>query len=148
MFETSDHFHRSYPDDREFPEETRPDDWKERFHHCHDRRSWWKHSHPAVKVLAVIGIIILISAFILLGGWVISLLWNWLMPAIFRLPTIDIPQALGLFVLSSILLGRGRGAKEFGREHRRKRYIRQAMDKAHEEEAEQAKSKKPGEQGG
>ena len=36
-------------------------------------------------------------------------LWNWLMPAIFHLPVIGFWQALGLMVLSWILLGGRRG---------------------------------------
>jgi uncharacterized membrane protein YbhN (UPF0104 family) len=36
-------------------------------------------------------------------------LWNWLMPAIFHLPAISFWQALGLMVLSWILLGGRRG---------------------------------------
>lgn len=34
-------------------------------------------------------------------------LWNWLMPAIFGLPTIGYLQALGLIILSRILVGTG-----------------------------------------
>lgn len=30
-------------------------------------------------------------------------LWNWLMPAIFKLPTITVLQALGLNILASLL---------------------------------------------
>lgn len=33
------------------------------------------------------------------------LLWNWLMPVIFGLPVLSLWQALGLFVLTRILLG-------------------------------------------
>ena len=38
-------------------------------------------------------------------GFVTEHLWNWLMPAIFGLKTITFLQALGLVVLSKILLG-------------------------------------------
>ncbi len=54
-------------------------------------------------------------AFALLGGaaltFVVMSLWNWLMPALFALHRISFWQALGLLLLSKILLGgfRGRG---------------------------------------
>lgn len=38
-------------------------------------------------------------------GLAVMLLWNWLMPAIFGLITINYLQALGLIILSRILLG-------------------------------------------
>lgn len=38
-------------------------------------------------------------------GAIIMLLWNWLMPVIFGLPVLSLWQALGLFVLTRILLG-------------------------------------------
>jgi hypothetical protein len=37
--------------------------------------------------------------------WVVMLLWNWLMPAIFGLTVITFWQALGVLVLSKILFG-------------------------------------------
>lgn len=50
-------------------------------------------------------IVIIISAIIILGlGFVVMLLWNWLMPLIFGLITINIWQAIGLVLLSSFLL--------------------------------------------
>jgi hypothetical protein len=36
---------------------------------------------------------------------IVMLLWNWLMPALFGLITINFWQALGLFVLAKILFG-------------------------------------------
>lgn len=36
-------------------------------------------------------------------SFVVMQLWNWLMPIIFKLPTITFIQAFGLFVLSKIL---------------------------------------------
>ena len=44
-------------------------------------------------------------------GFVVMLLWNWLMPPIFGWHAITFAQALGLLVLSKILFGgfRGRG---------------------------------------
>ena len=49
--------------------------------------------------------LILVGVAFLIGGplW---LLWNWLMPTIFGLPYITFWQAVGLNVLSAILLGK------------------------------------------
>lgn len=38
-------------------------------------------------------------------GWLVMLLWNWLMPAIFGLPALTFWQAAGLLVLCKILFG-------------------------------------------
>ncbi|WP_299886356.1 hypothetical protein [uncultured Lacinutrix sp.] len=48
--------------------------------------------------IAIIGLIILF-------GFVIMWLWNWLMPDIFGLTTITYWQAVGLFILLKILIG-------------------------------------------
>ncbi|MBN1543078.1 hypothetical protein JW992_13130 [candidate division KSB1 bacterium] len=43
-------------------------------------------------------------------GWILMLLWNWLVPALFSGPVIGFWQALGLLLLSKILFsGIGRG---------------------------------------
>ncbi|SRR6266567_1110336 len=52
-------------------------------------------------------------------------LWNWLMPSLFGLHAITYWQALGLLVLSRILLGGFRGRPHFGppwRHRRRERW--------------------------
>jgi hypothetical protein len=51
-------------------------------------------------VMIVVGIFALAA---LLFGLPLMLLWNWLMPVIFGLPTITFWQAVGLNFLSSIL---------------------------------------------
>lgn len=57
----------------------------------------------------MIGKILKIAAFaalyIAVFGTLVVALWNWLMPNLFGLPTIDFTQALGLFVLCRILTG-------------------------------------------
>jgi ABC-type multidrug transport system permease subunit len=50
----------------------------------------------------IILLVILILALIL--GLPVQLLWNWLMPTIFNLPTITFWQAMGLNIMASILL--------------------------------------------
>ena len=57
-----------------------------------------KNSFEAVA--AVIGMIAIV---IVLLGYPLMLLWNWLMPIIFGLPEITFWQAIGLNFLSTIL---------------------------------------------
>lgn len=64
----------------------------------------------------VVKFVILAILLIPLFGFVVMLLWNWLMPTLFGLPTIGFWQAWGLFVLSKILFGGFRG--QSGRHHR------------------------------
>ncbi len=56
--------------------------------------------------------IIVIAA---LASLVTMLLWNWLIPSIFGGPVINYIQALGLLILSKILLGFGGGPAAFQR---------------------------------
>ena len=58
-------------------------------------------------IIAVVGLAILF-------GYIIMWLWNWLMPDLFGLSTINYWQAVGIFILSKILLGGcgGGGGKE------------------------------------
>lgn len=56
------------------------------------------------KVLSVLGVTIGVLALVaLILGLPLMLLWNWLMPVLFGLPTIGFWQAVGLNFLSSIL---------------------------------------------
>lgn len=45
------------------------------------------------------------ALFIALGGAVVKLLWNWLLPTLFGWPSITFWQALGLLALCRILVG-------------------------------------------
>ncbi len=51
-------------------------------------------------ILMLIGVLILT---VMLFGYPTMLLWNWLMPTIFNLPTIGFWQACGINLLASIL---------------------------------------------
>jgi len=62
-----------------------------------------KHWIRGIKFLLFIAVIIPVIGFVAMS------LWNWLMPAIFGLRMINFWQALGLMVLSRILLGGFRG---------------------------------------
>ena len=57
-----------------------------------------------------IAAMIAITIFIFLGGVIVQLLWNWLLPPLFNLPQLSFWQALGLLALCRILFGGfGRG---------------------------------------
>ena len=64
-------------------------------------------------VVGGIGFFALMAA---LMSWILSLLWNWLMPMIFNLPEINLWQAAGIFILSKMIFTPG-----FGRGHESKR---------------------------
>jgi hypothetical protein len=48
---------------------------------------------------------ILVPAFILLLGWVVMTLWNSILPDVIHAGRISYLQALGIFILSKILMG-------------------------------------------
>ena len=54
-----------------------------------------------IAPLAVVGLLV----FITIGGWVVTLLWNWLVPPLFGWHPIAFWQALGLLALCRILFG-------------------------------------------
>ena len=59
------------------------------------------------KVLgAILTGIGLIGLVVVLLGWPLMLLWNWLMPTLFGLPIITFWQAVGLNLLSTVLFNR------------------------------------------
>jgi hypothetical protein len=57
------------------------------------------------RVLKGVKILAFVVVATVVFGFVVMELWNWLMPALFGLKTITFVQALGLFLLSKILLG-------------------------------------------
>lgn len=75
----------------------------------------------------------LIAAFITLISFVVMLLWNGLLPDIFHLPLINFWQAMGLFVLSKILFGFGKGGGRFGAPWMRGRMEERFMNMSDEE---------------
>jgi hypothetical protein len=87
------------------------------------------------KGMAVVALVIL--AFFLFG-YVTMYLWNWIMPFLFHLPTIDFKMAIGLVILSKILFGgmRMRGGGGWGRG----RYWKQKWAAMTPEEREKFKS--------
>ncbi|GAB3722165.1 hypothetical protein GCM10027594_02820 [Hymenobacter agri] len=59
---------------------------------------------------------------ITVAGFVTQALWNWLMPALFRLPTITLGQTFGLLLLSRILFGGFRGGGRAGWARKRREW--------------------------
>ena len=58
-----------------------------------------------IEIIIAFLITISIFAIVFFGlGFIVMLLWNWLMPVIFGLTTITIWQSFGLILLSSLLL--------------------------------------------
>ena len=61
------------------------------------------------RALHVLKVVVIVVLALTVFGFVTMELWNWLMPAIFGLKAIGFGQAIGLVVLSKILLGGFRG---------------------------------------
>lgn len=54
-------------------------------------------------IATILGVVVLLVIFSLLLALPVMWLWNWLMPIIFKLPTLTVWQAWGLNVLCSFL---------------------------------------------
>jgi hypothetical protein len=68
--------------------------------------------------------------FIALGGYIVQVLWNWLLPDLFGWPAVTFWQALGLLLLSRILfggVGGRRGGHGWGHGSRMRSRIRERM---------------------
>jgi hypothetical protein len=76
-------------------------------------KSWYIRRGVGIALLGVLAVSIL--------GLVVMSLWNWLLPAMFGLKSISYWQAMGVLILSRILLG------GFHRHHRPRFQHRQRM---------------------
>lgn len=85
--------------------------------------AWWEERKLGEKVALVILFAVAGAGLLLLFGWIVMILWNWLMPDLFGLKTVSFWQAWGLLLLSCILLGRigGSSSGSGGRSDRRRR---------------------------
>ena len=81
------------------------------------------------SVLKAIKIVFFIAIAILVFGFAVMSLWNWLVPTLFSGPVIGWWQAIGLLVLSKILFGGMHGGprRHWGGRHARG-YWRQRME--------------------
>jgi len=69
-----------------------------------------------------------IAVFTAIGGTVVMLLWNWLLPTLFGLRSITFWQALGLLALCRILFG-GFGLGRGSHRHRRHEFRRRLNER-------------------
>ena len=102
-----------------------------------DADSWWEKRNLAEKIAAGIGLAFLAVGLFALYGLVVQNLWNWLMPDLFGLGTMDYWQAFGLPLLIMLLfLGVGGGDKSSPSDRKRKkqlrRYIKQEQPRSEE----------------
>lgn len=73
------------------------------------------------RIARGIRIALMVIVALVLFGFVVMGLWNWLMPPIFGLRVITFWQALGLVILSKILFGGFHHGRRGGRKHWRRR---------------------------
>ena len=84
------------------------------------------------RALHVLKVVVIVVLALTVFGFVTMELWNWLMPAIFGLKAIGFGQAIGLVVLSKILLG-GFRAPWAGRSHWKERMAQRWVQMTPEE---------------
>jgi hypothetical protein len=104
-----------------------------------EMEAWWEERKLEEKVVLVILFAIGGAGLMFLFGWIVMLLWNWLMPEIFGLKSVTYWQAWGLLALSCILFGRigGSGSSSGSKSDRRRkkelrRYLREEGEAAPE----------------
>ncbi len=74
------------------------------------RESWHTHYHrPGLKGLRIVGMVLagvtFAAVFALIFGWLVMVLWNWIMPPIFHLAEIGYWQGCGILLLAKIIFG-------------------------------------------
>lgn len=99
-------------------------------HNCSRRWKPWSEWSIGAKVLVIVGGSVGLVGLATLFAAVTMWLWNWLMPAIFKLPAIGFWQAAGLILLAQILFKGGNHLGRAGRSHRRGARLRQSMREA------------------
>jgi hypothetical protein len=82
----------------------------------HEEERNMKRKWVWIAPLAILGIVL----FAYIGGEIVMLLWNWLLPPLFGWRTLSFWQALGLLALCRILFG-GWGGSGGGKGHMRHR---------------------------
>jgi hypothetical protein len=100
---------------------------------------WWEERSLPQKILIGIGFGLLGIGLAFVFGWVVMLLWNWLMPEIFGLKRLTYWQAWGLLILSHILFkgfGSGHGSVRSDRKRRRELRRYMSAEPAAEKETE------------
>jgi hypothetical protein len=111
-----------------------------------EMEAWWEERNIGEKVVLVILFAIGGIGLLFLFGWILMLLWNWLMPEIFGLKTVSYWQAWGLLLLSCILFGRigGSSSSSSGKsDRRRKKELRRYMQEECEKEEDEGSEAGP-----
>jgi hypothetical protein len=80
-----------------------------------ERFKKWYFIVPA----AILAVPIVIALFAVIGGGVVMLLWNWLLPPLFGWPEISLLQGFGMLALTRILFGGFGGGRGGGHGPRR-----------------------------
>lgn len=89
---------------------------------------WWEERNLGEKIGIGIGLAILAVGLFFLYGLLVQSLWNWLMPDLFGLGTMDYWQALGLPLLIMLLfMGVGGGDKSSPSDRKRKKHLRRYL---------------------
>ncbi len=94
---------------------------------------WWGERTLPQKVLLGIAFGIGGVGLVALFGWIVMLLWNWLMPDLFGLKPLGYWKAWGVLALCTILF-KGFGSSNSGRNDRKRR--RQLRQYVQEEQAQ------------
>ena len=86
------------------------------------RHKPWREWSAGAKAAVISAGVVLVPGLIALFTAITMWLWNWLMPAIFRLPTIGFWQAIGILILAQILF-KGSHSYRRGRNAYKKRQV-------------------------
>jgi hypothetical protein len=78
----------------------------------------WPGVHPGIKALRIAGMVVggvvVAALFALAFGWLVMILWNWLMPAIFHLGLITYWEAFGVVILAKLIFSGVGGGRHWG----------------------------------
>jgi hypothetical protein len=84
----------------------------------HGMHHEWPRMSPIGRWLRIVGLaalgVIGAAVFALAFGWLVMILWNWLMPAVFGLGLITYWQAFGITILARLVFGRIGGPHHVG----------------------------------
>jgi hypothetical protein len=86
----------------------------------------WKTMSGGKKALIIAGWAVLAAAGLALMGLLVMLLWNRILSGVLGLPSLGFWEAIGLFILTKILFGGGRGASMMAK-MRMRRIMRERM---------------------
>lgn len=61
--------------------------------------AWWQ-----IFLLLIVCITALLGIFVI-SAWMLSTVWNWVMTSVFSLPFLNLKHAMGVLLISDILIG-------------------------------------------